>query len=63
VEIVDPSDPVLVSRLVAEYARLRARKGVTVQQATEKMKDLSYFGTMMVHLGRADGMVSGAGRA
>ena len=40
--------------------RDRAKKGVTLEQAREKLKDLSYFGTMMVHLGMADGMVSGA---
>ncbi len=60
VEIVNPTDPELVERFAAEYARVRAHKGVTVEQAREKMKDLSYFGTMMVHLGMADGMVSGA---
>jgi phosphate acetyltransferase len=33
---------------------------MTVQAATETVTDVSYFGTMMVHLGMADGMVSGA---
>jgi len=60
VEVVDPTDPKLVEQFAAEYARLRAHKGVTLDQAKEKLKDLSYFGTMMVHLGMADGMVSGA---
>jgi len=60
VEIVDPTDPELLDRFAAEYARLRAHKGVTLEQARAKMADLSYFGTMMVHLGMADGMVSGA---
>jgi phosphate acetyltransferase len=39
---------------------LRAKKGVTIEQARAKMADLSYFGTMMVHFGMADGMVSGS---
>jgi phosphate acetyltransferase len=43
-----------------EYARLRAHKGVTVEQARDTITDVSYFGTMMVKLGLADGMVSGA---
>ncbi|MCA0253017.1 MAG: phosphate acetyltransferase [Actinobacteria bacterium] len=60
VEIVDPTDPELLAQFAEEYARLRAHKGVTLEQAREKMADLSYFGTMMVHLGMADGMVSGA---
>ncbi|MCA0296609.1 MAG: phosphate acetyltransferase [Actinobacteria bacterium] len=60
VQVVDPTDPELLERFAAEYAQLRAHKGVTIEQAKEKLKDLSYFGTMMVHLGMADGMVSGA---
>ena len=60
VQVVDPTDAELLETFAAEYARLRAHKGVTVEQAKEKLKDLSYFGTMMVHLGMADGMVSGA---
>ena len=58
--VVNPDDPELVARFAEEYARLRAHKGVTIEQARAKLKDLSYFGTMMVHLGLADGMVSGA---
>jgi phosphate acetyltransferase len=59
-EIIDMATPELVEQFSAEYARLRSAKGVTVEQAKEKMTDPSYFGTMMVHLGLADGMVSGA---
>ena len=59
-EIIDMATPELVERFSEEYMRLRAAKGVTVEQAKEKMADPSYFGTMMVHLGLADGMVSGA---
>ncbi|MFP5415308.1 MAG: phosphate acetyltransferase [Actinomycetes bacterium] len=59
-DIVSLNDPELVERFSAEYARLRAKKGVTLEEAREKMADPSYFGTMMVHLGLADGMVSGA---
>jgi phosphate acetyltransferase len=45
---------------VAEYLRLRAHKGVTPELARERMTDVSYFGSMLVQLGIADGMVSGA---
>lgn len=58
--VVDPKDPELLEKFAAEYAKLRAHKGVTLDAAREKLADLSYFGTMMVHLGMADGMVSGA---
>ena len=59
-KIVNPNDDALVNQFATEYARLRAKKGVTFEAAKEKLKDLSYFGTMMVHFGLADGMVSGA---
>lgn len=59
-EIVDPADPELIDRFAAEYARLRAHKGVTLEQARDRFKDVSYVGTMMVHMGIAHGMVSGA---
>ncbi|HEX6365287.1 MAG TPA: phosphate acetyltransferase, partial [Agromyces sp.] len=49
-----------VHRFAEEYAKLRAHKGVTYQQAADIVTDVSYFGTLMVHLGMADGMVSGA---
>ena len=58
--IQDPSDPELVERFAQEYAKLRSHKGVSVDQAREVLKDLSYFATMMIHCGLADGMVSGA---
>ncbi len=59
-QILAPTDPELVARFAAEYARLRSHKGITVELATDIVSDVSYFGTMMVHLGMADGMVSGA---
>jgi phosphate acetyltransferase len=55
-----PTDPELVERFAAAYAEARAHKGMTVEKAREIIPDISYFGTMMVHLGLADGMVSGA---
>ncbi len=59
--ILDPAaDSPMREQFVAEYVRLRGHKGVTEEVARERMNDGSYFGTMMVHLGHADGMVSGA---
>lgn len=58
--VISTTDPELVERFAAEYARLRAHKGITLAQAADTVTDVSYFGTMMVHLGLADGMVSGA---
>ncbi len=59
-QIVSPLDPELRERFATEYARLRAHKGVTIEDARDIVTDVSYFGTMMVQLGLADGMVSGA---
>jgi phosphate acetyltransferase len=60
VRIVDP----LTSEHRADFARtyheLRRHKGVTAERAFDQMGDVSYFGTMMIHRGLADGMVSGA---
>lgn len=59
-KIVSPHDEHLVADFAQEYARLRAHKGISLEQAREQVQDVSYFGTMMVHSGLADGMVSGA---
>jgi phosphate acetyltransferase len=58
--VVSPNDPELVERFATTYAQARAHKGMTVDKARGIVTDISYFGTMMVHLGLADGMVSGA---
>lgn len=60
-EILDPNaaSP-MREQFVAEYVRLRGHRGVTEEIARDRMSDGSYFGTMMVQLGYADGMVSGA---
>jgi phosphate acetyltransferase len=58
--IQSPTDAELVERFAAAYAEARAHKGMTVEKARDIITDISYFGTMMVHLGLADGMVSGA---
>lgn len=59
-EVLSPFDAVHVHKFAEEYARLRSHKGVTLAQAADTVTDVSYFGTLMVHLGLADGMVSGA---
>jgi len=42
------------------YYELRKHKGLEMDNAHDNMSELSYFGTMMVYKGDADGMVSGA---
>lgn len=59
-DIIDPANDPLRERFANEYAELRAKKGITREQAHDRVADVSYFGTMMVRDGLADGMVSGA---
>lgn len=58
--VVDPRTSELCDEFAEQYAELRKHKGVTVEQARETIHDVSYFGTMLVHNGMVDGMVSGA---
>ena len=58
--VVDPKDGELNDRFAEHYTELRKHKGMTVDRAREIVGSVSYFGTMMVELGLADGMVSGA---
>lgn len=60
VTIINPPDWPHFDRYVEELYRLRCNRGLTREQAHDLMLDVSYFGTMMVYLGDADGMVSGA---
>ena len=59
-KIVSPNDEKFVAEFAEVYTELRKHKGMTLEKAREVVTDVSYFGTMMVHLGYADGMVSGA---
>ena len=60
VAIVDPLDSPLTDGFAERYHELRAHKGMTAARARDILTDGSYFGTMMVHEGLVDGMVSGA---
>ncbi|MCI0384954.1 phosphate acetyltransferase [Streptomyces sp. CNQ085] len=57
---VDPYTSPLRERFAELYAKLRAHRGVTHELAYDQVADVSYFGTLMVQEGLADGMVSGA---
>jgi phosphate acetyltransferase len=59
-EVVDPSTSPLRGTFAERYAKLRAHKGVSHELAYDVVADVSYFGTLMVSEGLADGMVSGA---
>ncbi|MCP2300158.1 phosphotransacetylase [Nocardia amikacinitolerans] len=59
-EVLDPRTSGYLDEFAAEYTELRKHKGMTLERARETVADISYFGTMMVYKGIADGMVSGA---
>jgi len=59
-KIVDPRTSDLLSAFSDAYHELRKHKGISQEMARDTMIDSSYFGTMMVHRGLADGMVSGS---
>ncbi|WP_077099840.1 phosphate acetyltransferase [Mycobacterium terramassiliense] len=58
--LIDPLSSELREKFAEQYAELRKAKGITVEHAREIMCDGTYFGTMLVHNGTVDGMVSGA---
>lgn len=59
--ILDPAEYPEEDKKAMFDALLERRKGKnTPEQVTEMLKDVSYFGTMLVYMGKADGMVSGA---
>ncbi|WP_433115239.1 phosphate acetyltransferase [Micromonospora sp. CA-246542] len=58
--LVDPTSSGWHDEFAAEYARLRAHRGVTAELAYDIVAQPNYFGTLMVATGHADGMVSGA---
>ena len=59
-QVIDPTQGEMFERFAAEYTVMRKHKGMTIDRAKEIVRSVSYFGTMMVQLGLADGMVSGA---
>lgn len=60
IEIVDPLTSDKLPEYNAKLCELRASKGMTPEQATELLKDGTYFGAMMLKTGAVDGLVSGA---
>ncbi len=59
-QIIPTHDAVLAPKYAEELAKIRASKGMTFDQAFQLVAQPTYFATMMVQMGDADGMVSGA---
>ncbi|MFA9398712.1 MAG: phosphate acetyltransferase [Clostridiaceae bacterium] len=60
ITIINPSLSSKLEDYKEKFYDLRKHKGMTLEKADTIVKDPMYFGTMMVKLGDADGMVSGA---
>ena len=58
-QIVNPAKSHLRERYIQELFRLRQRRGVTLSDARTLIDDRNVFGSMMVHMGDADALVSG----
>jgi phosphate acetyltransferase len=58
--IVDPLSSPLMQQYIEDFYVMRSHKGISMNTAIDAMSHRSYFATMMVHHGDADGMVSGA---
>ncbi len=59
-EVIDPVEASNFEDYATTFFELRKHKGVNMDMAKDLLHDVSYFGTMMVYKGHADGMVSGA---
>lgn len=59
VEIIEPSKYPKFDEYVKEFFQMRQKKGVTRVEAEGIMKNPNYFGSLMVHMGDADCLVSG----
>lgn len=60
IEIMHTEDSENYGTYVKEYFQLRQRKGVSLSFAKDTMKRGNYYGSMMVRMGHADGMITGA---
>lgn len=58
--VVNPKTSELAEQFAGQYFELRKHKGMTADRAREIMRNVSYFGTMLVYNDIVDGMVSGA---
>lgn len=60
IRIIDPANSERTDPIAQALYELRKHKNLTLDAARDLLGDPNYFGTMMVQLGQADGMVSGA---
>ena len=61
--IINPRKAPDLEEFAQTLAELRKRKGLTLEEAREKIKDPLYYGCMMIKMGKADGQLAGARNA
>ncbi len=60
IRFVDPENFDRFEEYAQRLVELRKHKGMTIEKARETLKDYCYFGTMMVYMGDADGLIAGS---
>lgn len=60
VTVIDPTNSVNIEKYADELVKLRAKKGMTKETALETVKQVLFYGAMMVRFGETDGFVAGA---
>jgi len=58
-DIVDPKTTAWREVYIQEFYWLRQRRGITLSEARELINNRNIFGSLMVHMGDADALVSG----
>jgi phosphate acetyltransferase len=60
VKVIDPETSEHLDEFIDEFCKIREKKGVSKEEAEQKMKQVLYFGAMMVHKNMVDGSVAGS---
>ena len=60
INVINPETSPKLEEYAHTFYELRKEKGITQEQALETVKQVNYFGMMIMHAGEADGLVSGA---
>lgn len=60
IEFIDPEDPEKLQKYATLLFQIRKEKGLTLEEAQKWVKDINYFGVMVVAASEADGLISGA---
>ncbi len=60
IAVINPDTSVKLQEYADTFYELRKAKGITPEQALASVKQVNYFGMMIMHAGEADGLVSGA---